>query len=243
MPLALISASARSCPSHSGAATWTERSCRPSVCSTIEDVVQLDERPVPLHPLQLRPSLLAPHRVTLLVAGRAPLPKVDVHDGRALLALADVPARFLGSGGNRPSLGRRSRSRARSARGAGRCRRGSPGRSGNCAAGCARPAARATATARGSSPLFGAVRPSSKLERIFLRGLSDRLLDPAAIRHALRCVADEVAKLHGDVADIRRRKKAELTVARKEFKNLVALIRRGRGSDAVAAEIAVDALA
>ena len=48
--------------------------------------------------------------------------------------------------------------------------------------------------------------------------------------------------LHGDVADIRRRKKAELTVARKELKNLVALIRRGRGSDAVAAEIAVDAL-
>ena len=94
---------------------------------------------------------------------------------------------------------------------------------------------------RGLSPLFGAVRPSSKLERIFLRGLSDLLLDPAAIRHALRCVADEVAKLHGDVADIRRRKKAELTVARKEFKNLVALIRRGRGSDAVAAEIAVDA--
>ena len=75
------------------------------------------------------------------------------------------------------------------------------------------------------------------------RGLSDRLLDPAAIRHALRCAADEVAKLHGDVADIRRRKKAELAVARKEFKNLVAFIRRGRGSDAVAAEIAVEALA
>ena len=78
----------------------------------------------------------------------------------------------------------------------------------------------------------------SKLERIFLRALRDRLLDPGAIRHALRRVADELAKLHRDVPDIRRRKKAELALARKELKNLLAFVRSGRGSDAVAAEIA-----
>ena len=57
--------------------------------------MQLDERPVPLDPLELRPPLVVSNGVVLLVAGRAPLPEVDVHDGRTLLALADVPAGLL----------------------------------------------------------------------------------------------------------------------------------------------------
>ena len=61
----------------------------------VEDVVQLDERPLPLDLLQCRPPLLVPDGVAPLVAGGAPLPGVDVHDGRPLLALADVPAGLL----------------------------------------------------------------------------------------------------------------------------------------------------
>ena len=52
--------------------------------------------------------------------------------------------RLPGSGGSRPSAGRRSRAPARSGPGTGRCRRGSPCRSGSCAAGCARPASTAS---------------------------------------------------------------------------------------------------
>ena len=80
----------------------------------------------------------------------------------------------------------------------------------------------------------------SKLERIFLRALRDRLLDPAAIRYALQRVAAEVAQVHGDVADIRSRKQAELSPARRELNNLVAFVRGGQVSDSavLAAEIA-----
>ena len=77
-----------------------------------------------------------------------------------------------------------------------------------------------------------------KLERIFLRDLRDRLLDPAVIHYALGRLADEAAKLHGNVADIRSRKVAELSAARGELNNLVDFVRRGHASDSVAAEIA-----
>ena len=79
----------------------------------------------------------------------------------------------------------------------------------------------------------------SKLERIFLRALRDRLLAPAVIRYALRRVADEVVNLHGDVADIRSRKKAELAAARNELGNLVAFVRRGQISDSAALAAAI----
>ena len=46
----------------------------------------------------------------------------------------------------------------------------------------------------------------AKVERIFLRALRDKLLEPGAIRHALRRVADEVVRLTGDVADMVGRK-------------------------------------
>ena len=57
--------------------------------------MQLDERPVPLDPFELRPPFLVPDRLALFVAGRAPLPEVHVQDGRALLSLADMPAGLL----------------------------------------------------------------------------------------------------------------------------------------------------
>ena len=69
----------------------------------------------------------------------------------------------------------------------------------------------------------------SKLERIFLSALRDRLLDPAAIRYAFQRVAAEVAQVHGDVADIRSRKQAELCSARRELNNLVAFVRARPG--------------
>ena len=77
-----------------------------------------------------------------------------------------------------------------------------------------------------------------KLERIFLRELRCRLLDPAVIHYALTRLADEVAKLHGSVSDLRSRKQAELSAARGELNNLLAFVRRGHASDSVAAEIA-----
>ena len=61
----------------------------------VEDVVQLDERPVPLDPFELWPPPLVADRLALLVAGRALLPEVDVHDGGSRLALAYVPSRLL----------------------------------------------------------------------------------------------------------------------------------------------------
>ena len=71
----------------------------------------------------------------------------------------------------------------------------------------------------------------SKVERIFLGALRDRLLEPGAIRYALRRVADEVARLTGDVADLLGRKQAELADARKRLNNLVDFVSRGEASD------------
>ena len=81
----------------------------------------------------------------------------------------------------------------------------------------------------------------SKLERIFLCALRDRLLDPVIIRYALQRVADEVATLHGDVADVRGRKQTELVQARTELNRFVDFIRRGQVSDSavLAAELVV----
>ena len=71
----------------------------------------------------------------------------------------------------------------------------------------------------------------SKLERIFFRALSTRLLEPGVVRYALRRVADEVAKLSGDVADMVRRKTSELADARKRLHNFVDFVAKGGATD------------
>ena len=81
----------------------------------------------------------------------------------------------------------------------------------------------------------------AKAERIFLRALRDRLLEPGAVRYALRRVADEIAKLSGDVADAVRRKKAELADARKRLNNLVDFVSCGHVSDSAALASAIAA--
>ena len=55
----------------------------------------------------------------------------------------------------------------------------------------------------------------SKVERILLGALRDRLLQPDALRHALGRVADEIARLAGQVTEVRARKQAELAKAGK----------------------------
>ena len=89
----------------------------------VEDVVQLDDGSLPLDPFELLAALVIEHRVAVVVSGGQLLPLLDVHDGRALLALADVSAGLLESGGSRPSAGRRSHAPARSWRGRRRYRR------------------------------------------------------------------------------------------------------------------------
>ena len=79
----------------------------------------------------------------------------------------------------------------------------------------------------------------SKVERIFFRRLTERLLEPDVVHHALRRVADEVAKLSGDVADMVARKTSELTAARKRLANLVDFVAHGRVSDSVAVSAAI----
>ena len=82
----------------------------------------------------------------------------------------------------------------------------------------------------------------SKLERIFLSALRSRLSDPAVIRYAFQRVSDEIAKLHGDVGDLRSRKQAELAAAGKELNNLVDFVRRGEGPDSAAVAAAIAAV-
>ena len=80
----------------------------------------------------------------------------------------------------------------------------------------------------------------SKLERLLLAALCDRLLEPGVVSYALRRVADEIAKLSGEVAGMFDRKQAELVAARKRLANLVEFVACGKVSDssAVAGAIA-----
>lgn len=74
----------------------------------------------------------------------------------------------------------------------------------------------------------------SKLERLLLGGLCDRLLEPGVVSYALRRVADEITKLSGEVAGMSGRKQAELDAARKRLENLVEFVACGKVSDSFA---------
>ena len=80
----------------------------------------------------------------------------------------------------------------------------------------------------------------SKVERILLAAVGDRLLEPGTVRHALRRVGDELAKLSGDVADMCGRKEAELADAQKRVDHLVEFVALGKAfqSEAVAKKLA-----
>ena len=81
----------------------------------------------------------------------------------------------------------------------------------------------------------------SLVERVFLAGLRARLLEPGVVRYALGRVAAEVARLSGDVADLRRAKQAELAEARRRLERILEFIATGQGagSDALGAQLAV----
>ena len=79
----------------------------------------------------------------------------------------------------------------------------------------------------------------SKVERIFLRALRDRLLEPGVVSYALRRVADEVARLAADVPEMLGRKQAELTEVRKRLNQLVDFVARGEASDSRAVGAAI----
>ena len=79
----------------------------------------------------------------------------------------------------------------------------------------------------------------SKLERLLLGGLCDRLLEPGVVSYALRRVADEITKLSGEVAGMSGRKQAELDAARKRLANLVEFVACGKVSDSSAVADAI----
>ena len=61
----------------------------------VEDVLDLRQRAVALLPRVGRPALAVEHRLAALVANLHAAVELDVHDRRALLTLADVPAGLL----------------------------------------------------------------------------------------------------------------------------------------------------
>ena len=81
----------------------------------------------------------------------------------------------------------------------------------------------------------------SLVERVFLAALRARLLEPGVVRYALGRVAAEVARLSGDVADLRRAKQAELAEARRRLERILEFIATGQGagSDALGAQLVV----
>ena len=79
----------------------------------------------------------------------------------------------------------------------------------------------------------------AKAERIFFRELRARLLEPGVVRHALRRVADEIAKLRGDAAGMVRRKTAELAAARKRLQHFLDFVGRGGAADIAAVSAAI----
>ena len=79
----------------------------------------------------------------------------------------------------------------------------------------------------------------SKVERIFLRGVCERLLEPAAVSRALQRVAAEAARLAGDLGGLVSRKQAELAEATKRLANLVDFVARGEAPGSVSLGAAI----
>ncbi len=73
-----------------------------------------------------------------------------------------------------------------------------------------------------------------KAERILLGAIVERLVEPGAVRHALRRVSEEVARLAGDLGGLVARKQAETDAARLRLRNLVSFVGLGKAAGSVA---------
>ena len=72
------------------------------------------------------------------------------------------------------------------------------------------------------------------VETAVLQAIQGRLADTSAIQHVLQTVESEVRRLHADVPDELRLKRAALTEEERRIVNYVAFIGEGTGTQALA---------